>query len=92
MALQKVRERGDREALMARFRENRRRLRLIRGEAKPSPKPRVVAEVMSDGTIRELDGTRAWDTKSEDGFHQGAVAGDGWTLWWQHRPWAAKTA
>jgi hypothetical protein len=92
MALQKMRERGDREALMARFRENRSRLRLIRSEAKRSPEPRVVAEVLSDGTIREMDGIKAWDTKSEDGFHQGSVVGNGWTLWWEHRPWTAKTA
>jgi hypothetical protein len=91
MALQKTRERGDREALMARFRENRNRLRLIRSGAKRSP-ARVVAEVLSDGTVRQMDGVKAWDTKSHDGFHQGSVVGNGWTLWWEHRPWAAKTA
>ena len=92
MALHKVRERGDREALLARFRENRQRLQAIRGQAKHSPEPRVVAEVMSDGTVRRVDGAKAWDTTTEDGFHKGSVTGAGWTLWWEHRPWAAKTA
>jgi hypothetical protein len=46
----------------------------------------VVAEVLSDGTVRPVGtGERARDGKP---FSSGTVAGDGWTLWWQRRSWA----
>lgn len=92
MALQLLRGRNETEVRTGRDRQNRPRLRLVRGEAKRTPERRVVAEVLSDGTIRQMDGTKAWDTKSPSGWRQGTVTGNGWTLWWEHRPWTAKTA
>jgi hypothetical protein len=89
MAMQMIREKNRDET---RDRATRPRLRLVRGGKSTTPQPRVVAQVLSDGTIREMDGTKAWDTRSSGGWRQGSVAGDGWTLWWEHRPWTGKTA
>jgi hypothetical protein len=69
------------------------RLRLIKGEADRTPEERrVVAEILSDGTIRGLSGSKAWDTKSQPDWRQGSVAGDGWTMWWERRPWIERSA
>lgn len=55
-------------------------------EERERPEPRrrhVVAEVLSDGTVRPkgtlgpVEGEREWS--------QGQVSGDGWVLWWQRR-------
>ena len=89
MAMQMIREKNRDET---RDRTNRPRLRLVRGGKSTSPQPRVVAEVMSDGTIRPLAGIKAWDTATQNGGNAGSVAGKGWTLWWEHRPWTGKTA
>lgn len=71
---------------------HRPRLRLVRGGKRASPSPRVVAEVLSDGTVRPMSGTKAWDTSTQNGVTAGSVNGKGWTLWWEHRPWTGKTA
>jgi hypothetical protein len=69
------------------------RLRLIKGEADRTPQERrVVAEVLSDGTIRELSGAKAWDTKTQSDWQEGSLAGDGWTMWWERRPWIERSA
>jgi hypothetical protein len=64
------------------------RLRLVKGESRRSPRPHVVAEVLSDGTVRQ-HGSEAWETGSSSGWRQGSLSGDGWTLWWERRPWSA---
>jgi hypothetical protein len=47
--------------------------------------PAVVAEVLSDGTIRIVGGTEAG---SEDrSYATGQVSGDGWSIWWDRRYW-----
>ena len=89
MAMQMIRGTNQEET---RDRGRRPRLRLVRGGKHASPQPRVVAEVLSDGTVRDMDGTKAWDTTSSGGWRQGSLNGDGWTLWWEHRPWTGKTA
>ena len=50
----------------------------------------VVAEVLSDGTLRSVEP----DHRSSDQrqFSTGTLAGEGWTLWWQRRSWARETA
>ncbi|HJP64785.1 MAG TPA: hypothetical protein VKA30_00615 [Actinomycetota bacterium] len=69
-----------------------RRLRLVKGEGIRAPEERVVAEILSDGSIREVRGAKAWDTKSPTPWDQGTVAGEGWTLWWERRPWVERSA
>jgi hypothetical protein len=50
---------------------------------RPEPvAPHVVAEVLSDGTIRRA-GEPARPPGSE--FETGQVSGDGWILWWEMR-------
>ncbi len=65
------------------------RLRLVKGEARPSQRPHVVAEVLSDGTVRQRNASAASETGSPSGWRQGSLSGDGWTLWWERRPWSA---
>jgi hypothetical protein len=89
MAMQMLREKNRDETS---DRTNRPRLRLVRGGKSASRAPRVVAEVMSDGTVRPMAGTKAWDTHIPNGGNAGEVGGDGWTLWWEHRPWTGNTA
>jgi hypothetical protein len=84
MALRMIRgtaEQTDRNA-------SRPRLRVVSG-ARHSARPHVVAELLSDGTIRPRDGSAGWETGSKSGWRQGSLAGDGWTLWWERRPWSA---
>jgi hypothetical protein len=47
--------------------------------------PDVVAEVLSDGTIRTLGDPEA--RSGDRSFATGQVAGDGWTIWWDRRYW-----
>ena len=44
----------------------------------------VVAEVLSDGTVRPA-GRQAGEEWAR--FATGTVSGDGWTLWWERRYW-----
>ncbi len=87
MALRLVRDPGHGQASQ---RGSRPRLRLVRGGKQDQA--RVVAQVLSDGSVRQMAGTKAWDTRSPSGWREGTVSGEGWTLWWEHRPWTAKTA
>jgi hypothetical protein len=48
--------------------------------------PRVVAEILSDGTVQVLD--RAGEAESVASWGSGIVAGRGWTIWWERRRWA----
>jgi hypothetical protein len=51
----------------------------------PSLRPvssEVVAEVLADGTIREV-GERA--RKPVRNYETGQISGDGWILWWERR-------
>ena len=50
----------------------------------PAPRPRhVVAEVLSDGTVRPK-GTLG-PVEGEPEWSRGHVSGDGWVLWWERR-------
>ena len=62
-------------------------LRLVPSiETTPRPRPRVVAEILSDGTVRGVDsGSRS--TGQQDDWATGTVSGDGWMLWWERRSW-----
>jgi hypothetical protein len=44
----------------------------------------VVAEVLSDGTIRVLGVPQAGE---DEGFSVGHLTGPGWTIWWDRRRW-----
>jgi hypothetical protein len=48
--------------------------------------PEVVAEILSDGTIRPMD-RRNRTTMDEDahGWSSGSLSGRGWFLWWERR-------
>jgi hypothetical protein len=53
----------------------------------PSPRlrpvrPQVVAEVLSDGTVRQV-GERARPPVGD--FEAGRISGEGWMLWWERR-------
>jgi hypothetical protein len=63
-------------------------LRVIDGEeAPPTPDSRqVVAEVLSDGSVRLVAGSQ--DAEGDQGYATGQVAGDGWTVWWDRRYWS----
>ena len=58
-------------------------LRVIGGR-QPRRQPGVVAEVLSDGTIRVAGGSEDQGNRS---FSAGHLAGDGWTIWWNRRYW-----
>lgn len=52
----------------------------------PVPETRVVAEILSDGTIRPRSEGVHWDAaESRHGWASGTVSGDGWTIWWERR-------
>jgi hypothetical protein len=63
-------------------------LRVIEGgQATPAPEGRrVVAEILSDGTIRQV--AEPQSDGGDRGFATGHVAGDGWTVWWDRRYWS----
>jgi hypothetical protein len=48
-------------------------------------RPRVVAEILSDGTVQVLD--RAADGRPQGTWGSGHLTGSGWTIWWQRRRW-----
>jgi hypothetical protein len=60
-----------------------------RGPRQPRRAPasdRVVAVILGDGTVREVD--RAGRAVSEGPpWVSGSVSGPNWTLWWQRRTW-----
>jgi hypothetical protein len=60
-------------------------LRVVKGGAGSEPAPRVVAEILSDGTVRMVGGAAA---ASPERYATGQVAGEGWTIWWDRRSWA----
>lgn len=61
-------------------------LRVIEGARAPRQREMsdVVAEVLSDGTIRLVGSGEADDDRL---FSVGQLSGDGWTLWWDRRRW-----
>jgi hypothetical protein len=69
-------------------REKRRRpaLRLVDGAPAGEPRPgsRVVAMILSDGSVREVEGGRLTQQPGA-GWASGSVAGDDWVLWWERR-------
>jgi hypothetical protein len=63
-------------------------LRVIDGGASVARRegPEVVAEVLSDGTIRVIGGP---DARADDrSYATGQVSGDGWSIWWDRRYWS----
>jgi hypothetical protein len=65
-------------------RSDRPALRVVEGGAASEPGPRVVAEILSDGTVRMVGAAGAAATER---YATGQVAGDGWTIWWDRRSW-----
>jgi hypothetical protein len=52
----------------------------------PVPETQVVAEILSDGTLRRRSDGVHWDaSEGRKGWASGSVSGDGWTLWWERR-------
>ena len=50
---------------------------------RPARRRHVVAEVLSDGTVRPKGTLGPVEGESE--WSQGQVSGDGWALWWERR-------
>jgi hypothetical protein len=44
---------------------------------------RAVAEVLADGTVREIDRPPTGRTGTR--MASGVLSGEGWTIWWQRR-------
>ncbi len=61
------------------------RLHVVEGEGTQTPGPRIVAVVLSDGTVREVGAEWSDHRPEHDDWASGSVAGDGWTLWWERR-------
>ncbi len=62
-------------------------LRSIRGSRNPihlRPAPRVVAEILEDGTIRTATGSTAAQDPS---WSTATVTGLDWTIWLERRNW-----
>jgi hypothetical protein len=60
--------------------------------AAPEPRPnkrRVVAEILSDGSIRPVGGSEPVDFPKSP-FVTGRLAGEDWVLWWERRAWPAE--
>lgn len=63
-------------------------LRVIDGGESPAAmdERQVVAEILSDGTVRLVDAPNG--RTGDPGYATGQVAGDGWTVWWDRRYWS----
>jgi hypothetical protein len=57
-----------------------------REPAKTPAAKRVVAVILSDGTVREVGEGRSSGADTP-GWSSGAIAGRDWTLWWERRSW-----
>ena len=53
--------------------------------AETPERPHVVAEILSDGSIRVLD--EVLDDDADSDWGTGHLTGRGWTLWWERRRW-----
>lgn len=75
-------------AMLSQVNEGQRpRLRVIDGEGVADAKAlEVVAEVLSDGTVR-MRNPRGPASRG-DRFASGQVSGEGWTIWWDRRRWS----
>lgn len=63
-----------------------------RPAAMPEPRPtkrRVIAEILSDGSVRPLGGSDPVDFPKSP-FATGRLAGEDWILWWERRAWPAE--
>jgi hypothetical protein len=58
-------------------------LEVIDGGLAAPERAEVVAEVLSDGTIRVLGVPQ----EDHEGFSVGHLTGPGWTIWWDRRRW-----
>jgi hypothetical protein len=56
------------------------------GRAGAADRPKVVAEILSDGTIRRTTEDPA--SSDDASFATGKVTGEGWRLWWDRRYWS----
>jgi hypothetical protein len=67
---------------------NRPVLQVIDGGESPAAvdERQVVAEILSDGTVRLVDGPHG--QTGGRGYATGQVTGDGWTVWWDRRYWS----
>lgn len=66
---------------------DRPRLEVVEGEGEQAsqPGPKVVAVVLSDGTVREVGAEWSEQRPPRRDWTSGSLAGDGWTLWWERR-------
>ena len=48
--------------------------------------PVVIAQVLSDGTIRRIEDDHA-SGPDDRRFTRGSLSGSNWTLWWERRSW-----
>ena len=55
------------------------------GDGKDLAPSRVVAVVLSDGSVRELGAGWGEPGPDERSWSSGSVAGAGWVLWWERR-------
>ena len=62
-------------------------LQVIEGGESPAAmdERQVVAEILSDGTIRLVAGPTG--RNGDRGYATGQVGGEGWTVWWDRRYW-----
>ncbi len=70
-------------------RDRRPALRVIDGDGAwvPDDRAEVVAEILSDGTVRMRAPAEAG--AHDHRFATGHVAGEGWTIWWDRRYWSS---
>jgi hypothetical protein len=52
-------------------------------------KRRVVAEILSDGSVRPVGGSEPVDFPKSP-FTTGRLTGEDWVLWWERRAWPAE--
>ncbi|MGH2663360.1 MAG: hypothetical protein ACRDH8_11265 [Actinomycetota bacterium] len=55
------------------------------GEGRNGPGSRVIAVVLSDGTVREVGPQWADRRSISRSWSSGSVGGDDWMLWWERR-------
>jgi hypothetical protein len=75
---------GEETQMSARIREIEQRPADTR-EPRPT-KRSVVAEILSDGSVRQVGGSDPVDFPKSP-FATGRLAGEDWILWWERRAW-----
>lgn len=61
-------------------------LRLVpRPEPAEHPRADVVAVILADGSVREVNGRPPEQREPTSAWASGSLAGEGWILWWERR-------